>query len=111
MDIEWLRDLIICISGIIAIAVFIFIALLVFMTYRRTSSLVDSMHDFYKRSNTVMNSVETTADTVCGIISDVRGEMVNPLAQIIGIIQGVRYGVDFVNRVFKKKEQGGERDD
>jgi hypothetical protein len=110
-NIELLRDLVISISGIVAILVFIFIALLVYMVYRRTSSLVDSMQHFYKRSSSVMDSMESTTNTVCGIISDVRNEVVSPLTQIAGIVQGVRYGIDLVNRFTKKKEQGGEIDE
>ena len=106
-----LRDLVISVTGIIAILVFIFIGLLVYSMYRRTRSLIDSMNYFYHRSNAVIDSMETTSNAVCGIISDVRNEMVSPLTQVAGVVQGVRYGIDLVNRFLRKKEQGGENNE
>jgi hypothetical protein len=110
-SIALLRDLIIIITGILAILICIFIAWLAYRVYKRTSSLVDVMQHFYKRSSSVIDSMETTTNTVCGIIADVRSEVVSPLTQVAGIIQGVRYGMDLVNRFLRKKEQGGETDE
>ena len=47
-SIALLRDLIIIITGILAILICIFIAWLAYRVYKRTSSLVDVMQHFYK---------------------------------------------------------------
>jgi hypothetical protein len=110
-NVELVRDLVIIISGVLVILVCIMIGWLGYIAYKRTSTLVDSMQHFYKRSSSVMDSMETTTNTVCEIISDVRSEVVSPLTQVAGIIQGVRYGIDLVNRFLIKKEQGGKNDE
>ena len=110
MGIEWLRDLIICISGCIAILVLIFIALVVYMLFKRTNTLFESMNAFYKRSNSVFDSLQNTATTVCGVVSEVRSEVVNPMVQVMSIVHGIQFGVDLVNKLFGKKQEGGNHD-
>ena len=108
MDIAWFRDLVICISGLVAIILFVFIAVLAYSFYRRSSSLMDSMHSICQRSNSILDSVEATTSTVRGIVCNVRDDLVSPVVQVMAIVQGVRQGIDMVNKFFKKKEEGGE---
>ena len=92
MGIDWFRDLIICIFGLVAAGVLIFIAVLLFLLYRRVRSILDS--------------VKATSQTIQGISSYVGDEVVKPVVEVAAIIQGVRQGIDTISRLFKKKEGG-----
>lgn len=92
MGIEWFRDLIICILGLVATGVLIFIAVLLYLFYRRTRSILDS--------------IETISRTIRGITSYVGGEVAKPLIQVVAIIQGIRQGIDTVSKFFKKQKGG-----
>ena len=105
MSIEWFRDLVICILGITTIAVSIFIAVLSYSFYRKSRDLIDTMHLVYQRSSSILDTIETTSETMREIASDIREAMVNPVSQIISIIQGIRQGISFVNKLFKKEEE------
>ena len=88
MSIDWFRDLIICISGLVATGVLILVAVLSYSLYRRTRSILDSM--------------ETTSKTIQGISSYVGGEVVKPVFEIVALAQGIRQGIDTVSKFFKK---------
>ena len=88
MSIEWFRDLVICIFGLIAAGALIFIAVLSYSCYRRTKPILDS--------------IQATSVTIQGISSYVRDEMARPLVEVVAIIQGVRQGVDLVTKLFKR---------
>jgi len=92
MGIEWFRDLIICILGLVATGVLIFIAVLLYLFYRRTRSILDS--------------IETSSRTIQGITSYVGGEVAKPLIQVVALIQGIRQGIDTVSKFFKKQKGG-----
>ncbi len=92
MDIAWFRDLIICISGLVVTAVFVFVAILAY--------------SFYKREKRVLDSIEETSKAVRGIAATVAERMINPVGQMMAIIQGVRQGIDVVNKLFKRDEGG-----
>ena len=95
MSIDWFRDLIICIFGLVATGVLIFVAVLSFLLYRRV--------------RTILNSVKATSRTIQGISSYVGDEVVKPVIEVAALIQGIRQGVDNISRFFKKKE-GGRND-
>ena len=95
MSIEWFRDLIIAISGIVLIGVLIFAAVLSYSLYRRAKPILDSL--------------KTTSRTIQGLSSYVADEVVKPVIQVVTIIQGIRRGIDTFSKIFKKKEGG--RDD
>ena len=90
MSIDWFRDLVICISGLVAVGVLIFVAVLLYLMYRRVMPILDS--------------VKATSKTVQGISSYVGDEAVKPVIQVVAIIQGIRQGIDAVRRIFSKKE-------
>ena len=92
MGIDWFRDLVICIFGLVATGAFIFIAVLLFSLYRRVRAILDS--------------AKTTSRTIQDISSYVGGEVVKPAIELAAIIQGVRQGIDTVGRFFQKKEGG-----
>ena len=95
MDIDWFRDLIICIFGLVAAGVLIFIAVLLFLLYRRVRVILDS--------------VKATSRTIQGISSYVGDEVVKPVIEVAALIQGIRQGIDTISKFFKKKE-GGKND-
>jgi predicted PurR-regulated permease PerM len=105
MGIEWLRDLVICILGIVTIIVLIFIAVLVSSLYRRSQSLIISLDLLCQRASSVLDNLETTSESMRGIISDVHKTLVSPASQIVAIVQGVRQGMNLVNKLFKKEEE------
>ncbi len=95
MGIDWFRDLIICIFGLVAAGALIFIAVLSFLLYRRVRVILDS--------------VKATSRTIQGISSYVGDEVVKPVIEVAAIIQGIRQGIDTISKFFKKKE-GGKND-
>lgn len=105
MGIEWFRDLVICILGVITIAVLVLIAVLAYSLYRRSRSLLATVDSICQRANSILDTIESTSETVQGIVSDIREAVVDPVAQIIAIIQGIRQGIGLVNKFFKKEEE------
>ncbi len=92
MGIDWLRDLIIFVSGLVLIGWLIFVAVLLYSLYRRIRHILDS--------------IRTTSRTIQGISSYVGSEVVKPVLQLVTFIQGIRQGIDAVNKLFRKKEEG-----
>jgi len=88
MSIDWFRDLIICIFGLVATGVLIFFAVLLYSIYRRTRSILDL--------------VKATAANIQGISSYVGEGMVKPAIQVVTLIQGIRQGIDAISKFFKK---------
>ena len=95
MSIEWFRDLALCIFGLGAVVIMIFIAVLVFL--------------FYRRLMPVMNSLKNATKTVENITSTVEVEVARPLVQVASFVQGTRQAVGLVSGFVKRKEE--ERDE
>ena len=95
MTIDWVRDLIICVVGVVATGVLIFVAVLSYSLYHRTRSILDSV-------KTISRTVQTTS-------SYVRDEVTKPLIEVATIIQGVRQGIDAVSMLVRRsrKQEGG----
>ena len=94
MSIDWFRDLVISVSGLVLIGVLILFAVLSFSLYRRAKSILDS--------------VNATTKTIQGVSSYVGNEVIKPVTQIVTFIQGIRQGVDAASKLFRKK--GGGKD-
>ncbi len=92
MSIEWFRDLAVCIFGLGATIVIIFIGVLAFLLYRKLRPILDS--------------VKATTKTVENISSCVEEEVSRPLAQLAAFIQGIRQAVSLVGRFSRGKEGG-----
>ena len=88
MGIDWFRDLVICIAGLLATGVLVFCAVISYSLYKRTKSILDS--------------IKTTSRTMQSISSYVGDEVAKPLVQVVTLIQGVRQGIDTVAKCFKK---------
>lgn len=91
MTIDWFRDLIICIFGLVAIGVSIFVAVILYSLYRRLRSILDS--------------IKAISGTIQTISSGVEG-VVKPLIQVAALAQGIRQGIDAISKLFKKKKGG-----
>ncbi len=89
MGIDWLRDLIICIFGLVATGVLIFIAVLLFSLYKRVRSVLDS--------------VQAILGTVQNILAYTGDKLVRPAVQLLSMIQGIRQGIDAVRKFSKKR--------
>ena len=94
MSIDWFRDLVICIFGLVATGVLVFIAVLSYSLYHRTRSILDSLR--------------TASSTIKSVSSYVGDEVAKPLIQVAALIQGVRQGIDTVTKFFKKREGGSD---
>ena len=94
MNIDWFRDLVICISGLVATGVLVFIAVLSYSLYRRTKPILDSM--------------KATSANIQGVSTFVRDEMAKPLVEVAAVIQGVRQGINMVGNFCKKKKGGSD---
>ena len=95
MGIDWFRDLVICIFGLVATGISVFIAVLAFSLYRRVRVILDS--------------IKATSRTIQSVSGYVKDEVVRPAVELAAIIQGIRHGVDTVSRFFRKRE-GGRND-
>ncbi len=89
MSIEWFRDLVVCIFGLGATVVVLFLAVLAFLLYRRLRPILDS--------------VKATTKTVENLSSTVETEVARPLAQVAAFVQGIRQAINMVSRFTKKK--------
>ena len=94
MSIDWFRDLIICIFGLVATGVLIFAAVLSFSLYRRVKAILDS--------------AKATSKNVQAISSYVGEEVVKPVVEVVAFIRGIRHGVSTISKFFQKREGGGD---
>ncbi|MFC1934147.1 hypothetical protein ACFLWC_06550 [Chloroflexota bacterium] len=94
MGIDWFRDLVISVFGVVAIGVFIFIAVLSYSVYRRIKPILES--------------IKKSAKTIQTISSYAGDEVAKPLIQAVAMIQGVRQGIDAIAKIFQKKRGGSD---
>ncbi len=88
MSVDWFRDLIICIFGLVVMGVSIFVAVLLYSLYRRIRSILDS--------------IQATSRTIQGVSSYVRDEVVKPVIEVVALVQGIRQGINSISKLFKK---------
>ena len=93
MDVAWFRDLIICISGAVLAVVLIFTAVLMYLLYRKTKSVLDS--------------IKIASKNIQDINSILRDEIAKPLIGVAAFIQSIRQGIKTISKFFRK--QGGRR--
>jgi len=91
VSIEWFRDLVICILGLGATAAVIFIAVIIFLLYRKIRPILDS--------------TKATTKTVENISSCVESEVARPLAQVAAFAQGISEAVRLFSKL--KRKEGG----
>lgn len=94
--IDWFRDLILCIYGVIGIIVLILFAVFVVLVYRKVKVL--------------MGTVQNTTNRVNDIVGTVKEEFISPAVQMMAMIQGIRQIASIFSSFFKKTgEEKNER--
>ena len=91
MDIEWFRDLVICIFGLGASIAVIILAVLALILFVKIQPII--------------KSVKKTTKTVEDISSCVEEEVVKPLSQLAAFVQGIRQAAGMFGRFGKNKEE------
>lgn len=91
MSIEWFRDLALCIFGLGATVVLIFLAVLAFQVYRRLQPALDSMNK--------------TARNAENLSSSLGEDVAKPVAQVVALVQGVCQAVSLVRQCTRRKEE------
>jgi len=94
MGIEWYRDLVIVIGGVVAILIGLVILLLVISIYRKTSAI-------YERSQSILNSLEKAANSVEDFTQYATRELIKPVIEITALFHGLKAGL---GNLFRKKE-------
>ena len=92
MSIEWFRDLVICIFGVMATVAIILITIFVVSLYRK--------------SRNVLQSVEATSNNIQEITSSLRKKFISPIAGMGAIIQVIYKGIEAIDKIFGKKKGG-----
>jgi len=90
VNIEWFRDLVLCIFGLGVTVAAIILVVLAFLLYFRIKPILDA--------------IKATSRTVANISSSVEEEVAKPLAQIMAFVQGIRQAIGLVSRFTKKEE-------
>jgi uncharacterized protein YoxC len=89
MNVEWFRDLVLCIFGLGVTVAIIFIGILVLLFYLKFSPILDSLR--------------TTTKTVENLSSCVEEEVARPLAQVVAFVQGINQAINLVSRFTKRR--------
>jgi NADH:ubiquinone oxidoreductase subunit 6 (subunit J) len=92
MSIDWFRDLIICIFGVMATVAILLITILVVSLYRK--------------SRAVLQSAEATSKNIQEITSSLRKKFISPVTGMGVFLQGIYKGVEAINKIFRKREGG-----
>ena len=88
MSIEWFRDLIIVIYGFLGIIVLIFVIIIATLIYKKT--------------RTVLNSIQATTNEVKQIVDTIKTEFVDPIVQAMAVVQGIKQGLSAISKLFRK---------
>ncbi len=94
MDISWWRDLVIVIWGIVATIAVVVVAIVMFLLYRKISTLMDSMDYVMAKTSDIIDYAEQ--------------EVLKPVIQLGTIVKGFVSGASFFANLFKRKEEKDE---
>ena len=90
MELSSWRDVILIIWGLVATVAIVFISVILFLFYRKTSSVLDSTDLMVARVGNIVDYVEK--------------EVVRPVSRFGTMIQGIMQGISIFGSVFNKKE-------
>jgi hypothetical protein len=102
MGIEWFRDLVICIYGIVGIIVCVTFAVIIYLLYQKIKRILSRIEDMQKGVQGIVNDVKSE-------IASVKEEVMSPLVQVLAVFHGIKQGYGMVSKMFKK-EQGVHND-
>lgn len=94
MDLSAWRDIILIIWGLVASIAIVFIAVILFLFYRKTSALLESTDLMVARASDIMDYVES--------------EVVRPVSRLGTMVQGIMQGIGIFSSIFSKKEEKDE---
>ena len=90
MELSSWRDIILIIWGLVATVAMVFISVILFLFYRKTSSVLDSTDLMVARVGNIVDYVEK--------------EVVRPVSRFGTMIQGIMQGISIFGSIFSKKE-------
>jgi len=93
MSIEWWRDLVIIVAGVLFILIIIGVTILGLKLYSRINFLADKLESIVKK-------LEITTDTVQGFTTYVTRELARPIIEIAALFSGLKQGL---SGIFRKK--------
>ncbi|MBI2849570.1 MAG: hypothetical protein HYX80_00825 [Chloroflexi bacterium] len=88
MPIEWFRDLVIIIFGIIAIGTSVFFMIIAYSLYKRIIKVLGSLDE-------ACTALETVSSYVSQPVSQ-------PINLLVSLIQDVRDGIENVGKIFQR---------
>ena len=90
MELSSWRDIILIIWGLVATVSMVFISVILFLFYRKTSSVLDSTDLMVARVGNIVDYLET--------------EVVRPVSRFGTMVQGIMQGISIFGSIFNKKE-------
>lgn len=90
MELSSWRDVILIIWGLVATVAMVFISVILFLFYRKTSSVLDSTDLMVARVGNIVDYVEK--------------EVVRPVSRLGTMMQGIMQGISIFGSIFNKKE-------
>lgn len=94
MDLAAWRDLIIVVWGSVGVLAIIFICVIIFLFYRKTSVLLESADSVVVQAGEVINYVDK--------------EIIRPVTQVGTMVEGIIKGIGLIREIFRKKEDEDE---
>ena len=94
MELSSWRDIILIIWGLVATVAMVFISVILFLFYRKTTSVLDSTDLMVKKVNEIADYVNT--------------EVVRPVSRFGTMFQGIMQGISIFGSIFNKKEAQNE---
>jgi uncharacterized protein YoxC len=94
VELSSLRDIILIIWGLIATVAMVFISIILFLFYRKTTSVLDS--------------TDSMVNKVSSIVEYINTEVVKPVSRFGMMFQGIMQGIGIFGSIFKKKEDQDE---
>ena len=90
MELSSWRDIILIIWGLVATVSMVFISVILFLFYRKTSSVLDSTDLMVGRVGNMVDYLEK--------------EVVRPVSRFGTMVQGIMQGISIFGSIFNKKE-------
>ncbi|OGO24911.1 MAG: hypothetical protein A2144_13395 [Chloroflexi bacterium RBG_16_50_9] len=91
MNIEWFRDLVVCIFGLGTVIAVVFMAVLAFLVYRQIMPTLVSL----KRITRTVEDLSTCVEE----------EVAGPLSQVVAFVQGINQAVNLVRHFAGRKKE------
>jgi heme/copper-type cytochrome/quinol oxidase subunit 2 len=105
LDIGWLRDLIIIVTGVIEIILLIMLGILGWSLYKRIQELSQSAKKLTISVQGVVDSAKVTASNFASVSTFARSEIAEPLIKTAAVVQGVSAGLSTIMDFFQRKRR------